>query len=322
MKIITCNNPVVFFLTGPTAVGKTKIVIELSQYAPINIISVDSGLIYKNLDIGTGKPTKNELLQAPHQLINIKDPIESYSVGEFKKDVLKAINHSISAHRIPILVGGTMLYFQSLLNGLASLPESNIKIRENILKKSKLIGIPATYKKLELIDPVAANRIHPNDMQRIIRALEVYFISGKTLTELISKTQVDFPYTVIKLALLPYSNVVLNQNIELRFKNMLERGFQYEVEKLLNRGDLNINLNSIRRIGYIQMWKFLSNDLCYNKMIQQSITATKKLAKHQMTWLKKWTNVHYISNVNIKHVISYILMLIKNINGFKNGFYK
>ncbi|HMI77065.1 MAG TPA: tRNA (adenosine(37)-N6)-dimethylallyltransferase MiaA [Buchnera sp. (in: enterobacteria)] len=305
------KNPLVIFLTGPTAVGKTQLSIELNKYLPINIISVDSGLVYKTLDIGTGKPTKNELLQVPHQLINIKDPTENYSAGEFKKDSLKAIQNSINDNRIPILVGGTMLYFKVLLDGLALLPVSNITLRKKLIKESRSVGSTAIHKKLSLIDPIAANRIHPNDLQRIIRALEVYLISGKTLTELISTTKVDFPYTVLTLVLLPDSNIYLNKKIELRFNNMLDKGFQYEVENLLNRGDLNINLNAIRRIGYVQMWKFLLNDLSYNQMIQQSLSATRQLAKHQMTWLKKWTNAHYINYSNVTQCVHHILMLLK-----------
>lgn len=311
MRKIISNKPIVIFIMGPTASGKTKLAISLRNYLPVDIISVDSGLIYRDLNIGTAKPTEKELLKAPHKLINIKNSEENYSAGEFKKHALVAISDIINHKRIPLLVGGTMLYYKVLLEGLAPLPSANTELRNHLLKEVKIIGKIALHKKLKEIDPISANRIHPNDLQRVIRALEVFLISGRMLSTLIKKYTYNFPYKVIQFSLIPRNMFSLYENIEYRFRKMLDLGFQKEVECLFNRKNLNINSCSINRIGYYQMWKFLSGDLSYREMIEQSIISTRHLAKHQMTWLKKWNNIHYVYNDDTSLSVDQILNIFK-----------
>lgn len=311
MSKIISNKPIVIFIMGPTASGKTKVAISLRNYLPVDIISVDSGLIYRDLNIGTAKPTKKELLKAPHKLIDIKNSEENYSAGEFKEHALAAIKDIVNHKRIPLLVGGTMLYYKVLLEGLAPLPSANMELRNHLLKEVKIIGEIALHKKLKEIDPISANRIHPNDLQRVIRALEVFLISGKTLSALIKKSTYNFPYKVIQFSLIPRNMFLLYKNIECRFRKMLDLGFQKEVECLFNRKNLNINSCSINRIGYSQMWKFLSGDLSYREMFEQSITATRHLAKHQMTWLKRWNNIHYVYNDDTSLSVDQILNIFK-----------
>ncbi|MCW5196461.1 tRNA (adenosine(37)-N6)-dimethylallyltransferase MiaA, partial [Buchnera aphidicola (Pemphigus obesinymphae)] len=233
------------------------------------------------------------------------------SVGEFKEDALEAISDIVNHKRIPLLVGGTMLYYKVLLKGLAPLPSANIELRSDLLKEVKIIGEIALHKKLKEIDPISADRIHPNDLQRVIRALEVFLISGKTLSALIKKSTYNFPYKVIQFSLIPRNMFLLYENIERRFRKMLDLGFQKEVEDLFNRKKLNINSCSINRIGYSQMWKFLSGHLSYREMFEQSITATRHLAKRQMTWLKRWNNIHYIYNDDINLSVNQILKIFK-----------
>lgn len=311
MNKIMINKPIVIFIMGPTACGKTNVSIKLTNYLPADIISVDSGLVYKGLDIGTAKPTKKELLKTPHKLVDIKDATEIYSAGKFKEDALVAISDTINNKRIPLLVGGTMLYYNVLLKGLATLPSSDITIRKNLLKEANMIGLHSLHKKLKIIDSISANRIHPNDLQRVVRALEVYLISGKTLSELINSSTWKFPYQVIQFSLMPRDILLLHKKIEYRFRNMLDLGFQKEVECLFNKNTLNINSCSINRIGYSQMWNFLSDNLSYTKMIEKSIFATRQLSKHQMTWLKKWHNIHHIYNDNTDLSIDKILSILK-----------
>ncbi|WP_343192397.1 tRNA (adenosine(37)-N6)-dimethylallyltransferase MiaA [Buchnera aphidicola (Formosaphis micheliae)] len=305
------NNFLVIAITGPTACGKTNLSLNLSKYLPIEIISVDSGLVYKDLDIGTAKPSKYELKKIPHRLIDIKDASENYSVGEFRHDALISISEIIKNDKIPVLVGGTMLYYQALLNGLSVLPPANIFLRNKILNIVKKIGVVELHNQLKIIDPESAYRIHPNDLQRVLRALEVYFISGKTLSQLRKIVISDFPYSVIKILLLPKDMKSLHKKIEIRFNNMLKIGFQTEVEKLFLRKDLYLNACSIRRIGYFQMWKFLSNHLSYKEMIQQTLFATRKLAKHQMTWLKKWKDAYFIYHEHENCIVDHVLSILR-----------
>ncbi len=298
---------------GPTACGKSQLAINLRKYLPIELISVDSGLIYRGMNIGTDKPSVFELSNHPHRLLNIKDPIEHYSAAEFQKDVLKEINSIIKLGKIPCLVGGTMFYYNVLLHGLSILPSSDIKIREYLLQKNNKHFL---HKKLELIDPISASRIHKNDLQRLLRALEVFYISGKNLTELKRNNHYQLPYTIFQFAIIPPNKEWLNQKIELRIKKMLLSGFQKEVELLFFRGDLHINLPSMRCIGYRQMWKYLDYKISYKEMLEKIIFSTRKLAKHQLTWLNKWKNLnkilyHSTTNILIKQILD---ILRKNIN--------
>ncbi|WP_367673080.1 tRNA (adenosine(37)-N6)-dimethylallyltransferase MiaA [Buchnera aphidicola] len=281
---------------GPTACGKSKFAINLRSYLPIELISVDSALIYRDMNIGTSKPNDSDLLKHPHHLLNIKDPIESYSVAEFQKDVLKIIIKIIQSGKIPCLVGGTMFYYQALLYGLSALPKSNQKIREHILHIVK--NKDCLHKQLKLIDPISAVRIHHNDIQRLLRALEVFFITGKTITELTQNNSYILPYTVLQFALMPPSKEWLYKQINFRLDQMLFTGFQKEVELLFYRGDLHIKLQSIRCIGYRQMWQYLEYKISHQEMVYEIIRSTRKLAKHQLTWLKKWKNIYILDNQN------------------------
>lgn len=314
------KKPVVIFLMGPTASGKSQVAISLRRYLPIELISVDSALIYRGMDIGTDKPNSLELLHHPHRLLNIKDPSEYYSSGEFQLDVLNEISEIIKLGKIPCLVGGTMFYYKILLNGLSFLPPSSIKLRENLLRQQKNENF--LHKKLELIDPISANRIHKNDLQRLLRALEVFYLSGKSLTELTNNHNYHFPYTVFQFAIIPTNKELLNKKIEYRTNKMLEIGLQKEVENLFFRGDLHINLPSIRCIGYRQMWKYLEYKITYKEMLYQIIYATKKLAKHQLTWLKKWKNINKLYGLNHTTIINEILCILKKNIFFKNKFFK
>ncbi|XBC38460.1 MAG: tRNA (adenosine(37)-N6)-dimethylallyltransferase MiaA [Buchnera aphidicola (Floraphis choui)] len=295
---------------GPTACGKSVLAKKLRKLIPIELISVDSALIYRGMDIGTAKPTSLELLHNPYYLINIKDPIDVYSVGEFQKDVFESIKHIFSLGKIPLLVGGTMFYFKILLEGLPKLPPSNHSVRSYLYSENK--NKEFLYNKLKKVDFESSKRIHPNDFQRILRALEIFYVSGRTLTELTKFKNYQFPYKVVQFSILPKSKEWLVNNICFRFRRMLSLGFQNEVEGLLNRGDLNVNLPSMRCVGYKQMWNYLIKQLGYDEMICKSIAATKTLAKNQLTWLKNWNNINkLINNDNLDDLCNQIVKVLK-----------
>lgn len=280
--------PKAIFLMGPTASGKTDLAIALRQELPVEVISVDSALIYKGMDIGTAKPNKQELTLAPHRLIDIKDPAESYSAADFRKDALREMQQITADGKIPLLVGGTMLYYKALLEGLSPLPSANPEIRAQIEAEAKKLGWPAMHEKLKIIDPVAGARINENDSQRINRALEVFYISGKTLTELSTQKGEPLSYNIAQFAIAPQERSILHERIALRFEKMIELGFQQEVEKLMQRDDLHPDLPSIRCVGYRQMWEYLRGDYDHKEMIFRGICATRQLAKRQITWLRGW----------------------------------
>ncbi|QCI16788.1 tRNA (adenosine(37)-N6)-dimethylallyltransferase MiaA [Buchnera aphidicola (Aphis craccivora)] len=293
IKIFQFKKPIIFFLIGPTGCGKSSIAIYLRKYLPVEIISVDSALIYRDMNIGTDKPSYLDLKMHPHRLLNIKDPSEVYSAAEFRTDAYKEIINILKLGKIPLLVGGTMFYYHVLLYGLSNLPPSNVEIRKYLLDKAKFNKY-FLHDKLNLIDPISANNIHKNDFQRLLRALEVFYISGKTLTSLKNDSFNKLPFNIVQFAILPKSKAWLYEKIELRLKRMLMLGFQKEVENLFFRGDLNKQLPSIRCIGYRQMWEYLEYQINYEEMISRIIFATRKLAKHQLTWLKKWKNIHFL----------------------------
>ena len=284
------NKPLAIFLMGPTASGKTDLAIQLRQHLPVEVISVDSALIYRGMDIGTAKPSKAELALAPHRLIDICDPAESYSAANFRTDALREMQEISAQGKIPLLVGGTMLYYKALLEGLSPLPSADEKVRSEIEAKAALIGWGGLHQELCKIDPISAQRINPNDSQRINRALEVFYLTGKTLTELTAQKGEALPYDILQFAIAPEQREVLHRRIEQRFHNMIELGFQQEVEKLYRRPDLNENLPSIRCVGYRQMWEYLRGDYDHDEMIFRGICATRQLAKRQITWLRGWTS--------------------------------
>ena len=284
------HKPLAIFLMGPTASGKTDLAIQLRQQLSVEVISVDSALIYRGMDIGTAKPSKAELALAPHRLIDICDPAESYSAANFRTDALREMQEISAQGKIPLLVGGTMLYYKALLEGLSPLPSADEKVRSEIEAKAALIGWAGLHQELSKIDPISAQRINPNDSQRINRALEVFYLTGKTLTELTAQKGEALPYDILQFAIAPEQREVLHLRIEQRFHKMIELGFQQEVEKLYRRSDLNENQPSIRCVGYRQMWEYLRGDYDHDEMVFRGICATRQLAKRQITWLRGWTS--------------------------------
>ncbi|URJ31381.1 tRNA (adenosine(37)-N6)-dimethylallyltransferase MiaA [Blochmannia endosymbiont of Camponotus sp.] len=301
---------------GPTASGKTSVAVALKKRKiKIDIISVDSALVYRGMNIGTAKPVPEELKLAPHKLIDIRDPVECYSTADFCHDANNEIEKIIRSGNTPFLVGGTMLYFKNLLEGLFFLPKTNQKVRDDLEYEAKKIGWVNMYNLFKHVDPVAANKIHLNDHKRIIRALEIFFISGKTWTELKLTVSLKLKYQAYQFAIVPSSRDILNKRIEQRFYKMLEIGFEDEVSELFNRPDLHRKevRSSISCVGYRQMWEYLSGEINYNQMIIKGICATRQLAKRQLTWLRKWPNLRWLCSDNLSAAIDSIAeILTKN----------
>lgn len=288
---------------GPTASGKTDVAVKLTSQLPCEIISVDSAMVYRGMDIGTAKPDAEILKIAPHRLLDICDPGQAYSTGQFRIDALREIDDILASNKIPVLVGGTMLYFHNLQKGIAELPQANMDVREDILQQANLHGWHVLHQRLQKIDPFAAQRIHPNDPQRIQRALEVYAITGRSLTELTQQNDIaTLPYEFINLAIAPTDRAQLHDNIEQRFHSMLQQGFVAEVEKLFRRGDLTADLPSLRAVGYRQIWHYLEDNLNYETMQERSIIATRQLAKRQFTWLRSWENITWFASEDSKRL--------------------
>ncbi|BAS48750.1 tRNA isopentenyltransferase [Aggregatibacter actinomycetemcomitans NUM4039] len=307
------QKPLAIFLMGPTASGKTDLAIQLRQHLPVEVISVDSALIYRGMDIGTAKPSKAELALAPHRLIDICDPAESYSAANFRTDALREMQDITSLGKIPLLVGGTMLYYKALLEGLSPLPSADEKVRSEIEAKAERIGWAALHQELDKIDPISAQRINPNDSQRINRALEVFYLSGKTLTELTEQKGDVLPYEILQFAIAPEQRDLLHQRIEQRFHKMIELGFQQEVEKLYRRADLHENLPSIRCVGYRQMWEYLRGDYSHDEMVFRGICATRQLAKRQITWLRGWKSpIQWLDSLQPAQALEKVLSLLSN----------
>ncbi len=271
---------------GPTASGKTAVAMEQVGKLAADIVSVDSAMIYRQMDIGTAKPTLSELRDAPHALIDILDPSDSWSVGEFCRDAKTEIARSHALGRIPLLTGGTMMYFRALEHGLNELPEANADIRSEIDAMAEKQGWPAMHARLAQIDPKAAERIHENDAQRIQRAIEVYEITGKALSDLQAGKSESFAYPLIKCALEIGDRSVLHTRINDRFDQMMKAGFLDEVRALHSRGDLHADLPSIRSVGYRQLWSFLDGHVSLEEAVEKAKTATRQLAKRQLTWLR------------------------------------
>jgi tRNA dimethylallyltransferase len=282
------NLPPAIFLMGPTASGKTALAVELAQQLETEIISVDSALVYKGMDIGTAKPTVEERQGIPHHLIDILDPSEAYSTGSFRKDALRKMGEIAKQGKIPILTGGTMLYFNSLFNGLASLPKADPVVRKQLDEELALYGKEAMHLRLSKIDPEASARIHPNDPQRVQRALEVYDITGKPITQFFKEAQDNhIPFKKIKLIVAPEDRKQLHEKIAQRFKLMMDAGLVNEVKALYDRGDLTDDMPAIRAVGYRQGWCYLKGEYPLEMMIEKGIIATRQLAKRQFTWLRR-----------------------------------
>ncbi|WP_074011912.1 tRNA (adenosine(37)-N6)-dimethylallyltransferase MiaA [Candidatus Sodalis sp. SoCistrobi] len=304
------RRPQAIFLMGPTASGKTALAMALRQHLPVEIISVDSALIYRGMDIGTAKPGADELARAPHRLIDIRDPAEAYSAADFRRDALKEMAEITEAGRIPLLVGGTMLYFKALLEGLSPLPPADPEVRARIEREAETLGWQALHRQLQQIDPIAANRIHPNDPQRLSRALEVFFVSGNTLTELTKISGEALAYRVHQFAIAPLDRALLHQRIAQRFHQMLAAGFEHEVSTLFARGDLHREMPSLRCVGYRQMWSYLADETDYDDMVFRGICATRQLAKRQMTWLRGWHDVHWLDSDEPAAALDRVLQVV------------
>jgi len=279
--------PPALFIMGPTASGKTDLAIALMQHLPIELISVDSGQIYRGMDIGTAKPDAETLARAPHRLIDIRDPDERYSAAEFRDDALREMADITAGGKIPLLVGGTMLYFRALEYGLSPMPAADDVLRSQLEAQAAQQGWQAMHDRLAAVDPDSAKRIHPNDPQRILRALEVFELSGQTMTALHElETGQVFPYQLLKIAIAPPQRDILHERIAWRFRTMMEQGFLGEVEALYNRGDLDLDTPSVRTVGYRQLWQYVSGQSSLDEAIERGIIATRQLAKRQLTWLR------------------------------------
>lgn len=288
---------------GPTASGKTALAVELVQRRNFQIINVDSAQIYRDLNIGSGKPDASTLKIAPHRLIDIKDAAETYSAAEFRSDALVQIEEIIAQGDSPLLVGGTMLYFKVLRDGLADMPHADANVRAEIESLAEEEGWLAVHAELSKVDPDSAKRIHPNDPQRLQRALEVFLVSGKTMTQLHEEEQQadtcgehSLPYNFVFCAIQPEDRSLLHGQIEARFRQMLNDGLVAEVETLFAREDLSLANPSMKSVGYRQVWQHLAGELSYDEMVERSIIATRQLAKRQLTWLRSWKNLHTLSD--------------------------
>lgn len=284
---------------GPTASGKTDLAFSIADKFPCNIISVDSVMVYRGLDIGSAKPDVETLKKYPHRLVNILEPEQSYSAANFRDDAWSLIKESHAENKIPLLVGGTMLYFGALLRGLSKMPNANTEIRLHISKMAEEKGWGFVHEQLEKVDPLTAERIHPNDPQRIQRAIEVYEITGKPMSELHAESeQGELPFKVLKLALIPNDRALLHERIEQRFDQMLELGFLQEARELFQQERLHVDLPSMRSVGYRQAWKFFAGEYDQVMMREKAIIATRQLAKRQLTWLRSEPEISIVSAEN------------------------
>lgn len=304
------SNLPVIFLMGPTASGKTDLAMQLYDQLPCEIVSVDSAMIYRGMDIGTAKPDSATLARYPHKLIDLCDPAEAYSAAEFRRDALAQIDEIRSAGKIPLLTGGTMMYFHALKNGLATLPEANPVVREQILKKAELEGWESIHRRLADVDPESAARLNKNDSQRLQRALEVYEITGRPMSELWAEQKSQQPdFSIVPMAVMPKERTMLHERIEKRFDIMLEQGFVDEVRGLWERGDLTLQMPSVRCVGYRQVWEYFAGTWDFETMKFKGVVATRQLAKRQVTWLRSWKNLAWMDTHDPK-LLSNALKLV------------
>ena len=287
-------------LMGPTASGKTDLAMRLADRLPVDIISVDSAMLYRGMDIGTAKPPAGVLERYPHRLIDLRDPAESYSVGEFVADARACVVAAVEAGRLPLLVGGTMLYFKAFKGGLADLPPTSRGTREELEQRARREGLPALHAELSRVDPIAASRIHPNNPQRLLRALEVYATSGRPISEYWAQEQGGVAGSLgcrlVEFAIEP-ARAAIHARIEQRFADMLEAGLLDEVRGLMARGDLSVEHPSMRAVGYRQVWQYLSGAIDHATMVEKAVAATRQLAKRQRTWLRSWRDQSVLNDV-------------------------
>lgn len=297
------DNPVAIAIMGPTASGKTDLALTIADAIPSEIISVDSALVYKGMDIGTAKPSHEELARAPHHLIDIMEPEEAYSAASFRHDALGLMRDIQQRGKLPVLAGGTMLYFRALQQGLSELPSANPEVREKLEQEAAQHGWAYMHDRLSQVDAASAEKIHPNDPQRIQRALEIYEITGEAMSSHWARQQQQkLPWRLIKLVLLPDDRAVLHDRIERRFNHMVETGLIEEVEALKRRGTLNLDMPSMRAVGYRQVWEYLDGLYGKQEMIAKGIYATRQLAKRQITWLRKESYCNQLSVESVKSV--------------------
>ncbi len=301
------------FLMGPTASGKTELALRLARDLPCEIVSVDSAQVYRGMDIGTAKPDRETLRQIPHRLVDICDPSEPYSAARFREDALREMTKISSAGKIPLLVGGTMLYFRILQRGISELPGADPALRLRLEAEAAQLGWAALHARLAEVDAKAADRIHPNDPQRIQRALEIYQLTGRSMSDHFRAGEMEsLPYRLIKIAVAPQQRDVLHQRIEQRFWKMLKQGFIDEVKQLIQRNDLNAELPAMRAVGYRQAWAYLHGEYDYQTMVHHAIVATRQLAKRQLTWLRAEKNVTWLEACSADLYSALLKLLVAN----------
>ncbi|MCM2972856.1 tRNA (adenosine(37)-N6)-dimethylallyltransferase MiaA [Larsenimonas suaedae] len=289
------GKPYVPFIMGPTAAGKTDLAIALHERLGFELISVDSAMVYRGMDIGSAKPTADELARAPHRLIDIRDPSEPYSAAEFRDDALGLIDALWQRGQTPLLIGGTMLYFKVLVDGAASMPGADAAVREQLQRDIEQRGLSALHEELARVDPVAAERIHPNDPQRLTRALEVYRLTGRSLTShWEDQSAVALPFEPLPIVVCPGSRALLHERIAMRFDQMLELGIIEEVEALKARPEIHADLPAMKSVGYRQVWEYLDGRFDRSTLRERGVVATRQLAKRQLTWLRRWQHAHWI----------------------------
>ena len=309
----------VIFLMGPTASGKTSLAVELVKHLPLEIVSVDSAMVYRGMDIGTAKPTREVLEIAPHRLIDICDPIESYSAGRFRRDAMAAIEEIRGNNRIPVLVGGTGLYFRSLEQGFSDLPATDPALRIHLTQMLRERGSPALHAELSRVDPVSAKRLHPNESQRIQRALEVYEITKTPLSVFIAEGRLGaIPHKVIKLALVPSDRRVIREQTRQRFFSMLDNGLVDEVSGFFKREDMHEDLTSMRMVGYRQVWSYLAGRYSYSEMRERAVIATRQLAKRQLTWLRTEDNTTWFDSSR-PGIAQVVMEFLRNSTAFSSS---
>lgn len=306
------SSPILPLLMGPTASGKSALAEALAEFFPIEIISVDSALIYRGMDIGTAKPSKETLARIPHHLIDIRDPAESYSAAEFCEDVARIIPEILVRGHLPLLVGGTMMYFKALTQGLSQLPPADETIRAQLANEAAAIGWPMMHERLQQCDPLTAARLHPNDAQRIQRALEVWMITGKPLSDFLQKGNAHFPYAYHAIAVAPSDRRVLHERIAQRFDVMIAEGFIEEVKHLMQRADLTLNKPALRAVGYRQVFEGLMQDQPLAIIRERAIAATRQLAKRQLTWLRQWPDLQWLDSTD-PQCLSQLKSILKNL---------
>lgn len=308
---MTDERPLALFLMGPTAAGKTEAAMALHEQCGCELISVDSAMVYRGLDIGSAKPSAEELQRVPHRLIDIRDPADPYSAADFRTDALREMRQISAAGKVPLLVGGTMLYFKQLLKGGGNLPPSSSDVRAELEQELARDGLAGLHSRLQQVDPVAGQRIHPNDPQRTLRALEVYRLAGRPMSELWAEQAVtSFPWRVVSMVLAPGERSFLHQRIALRFRQMLAEGLIDEVSALRKRSDLHSDLPALKSVGYRQVWEYFEGRYDRASLEELGIIATRQLAKRQLTWLRRWENACWF-NIQQPDTLDKVLKLVR-----------